>query len=154
MSNHTLSWQAPEFKHYSKNYAWYVTLIAVSILIVGFFAIERDFFAAITIAIMAVLLALFARHKPEVIIVQLSPRGVHFGNLMYPYKTIKHFWIVEDTNHRTVNFQTTALLNNLLILELMEQDAETIRQYLIQHLPEHQETDATVPQKIMHKLKF
>ena len=42
MSNkNTISWQAPEFKHYEKNAGWYITLISIAVLILGFFVIVQ-----------------------------------------------------------------------------------------------------------------
>ena len=149
-----ISWQAPEFRHYEKNHAWYITLAAVSILIIGFFAIERDFFAAVCLAIIAAFIFFFARQKPQIVVIELDHRGVKFGNLMFPYKQIKHFWVVHNERHKTLNLQTTAMLNNLMILELEKQDPETIRRFLLSHLPEHEETEETPVQKIMHRFKF
>jgi len=150
-----VSWLAPEFRHYEKNAGWYVTLFAIAILIVGFFIIiQKDIFAAITIAILAILLALFARHKPEMVEIQINQRGVHFGKLFFPYKQINHFWIVHNEYHKTVNLETTAYLNNLIILELEGQEPERVRMFLLQYLPEHENTQPTFPQRVMHKLKF
>lgn len=149
-----ISWQAPEFRHYEKNYAWYITLAAVSVLVVGFFAVERDFFAAVCLAIIAAFIFFFAKQRPQIVIIELNPKGVVFGNLLFPYKQIKHFWIVHNERHKTLNIQTTAMLNNLMILELEEQDPEEIRRFLLNHLPEHEETEETSIQRIMHRFKF
>lgn len=149
-----ISWQAPEFRHYEKNHAWYITLAAVSILIIGFFAVERDFFAAVCLAIIAAFIFFFAGQKPQTVIIELNNRGVAFGSLMFPYKQIKYFWVVHNDNHKTLNLQTTAALNNLMILELEQQDPEEIRRFLLAYLPEHAETEGTPVQKIIHRFKF
>ena len=153
-SQKNISWQAPEFRHYQKNYAWYVTFIAVSILIIGYFALDKDFFASICLTIMAGLIIFFAAQTPEEINIELNSRHIRFGNLMYSYQQIQHFWIVNTPHHKTLNLRTTASLNNIVILELEQQDPDEIRDYLLAYIPEHEETDATVPQKIMHHLKF
>ena len=130
-------------------------LISVAILIVAFFiVVERDIFAAVSLAILAILIVFFSRHKPQVINIELSGRGVHFGRLFYPYKQLRYFWIVHNENHQTINFHTSALINNTLILELGDQDPELTRLFLLQFLPEHIQTEPTAIQKIMHRLKF
>jgi hypothetical protein len=149
-----ISWQAPEFRHYQKNYAWYVTFVAVSILVIGFFALNQDYFAAVCLAIMALLLLFFAKQSPEKINIEINSRHIRFGNLMFPYQQIQHFWVVNVPGHKTLNLRTTAMLNNIIILELERQDPEEVRDYLLAYVPEHEETDPTVPQKIMHRLKF
>lgn len=150
----TILWQAPEFKHYPKSYAWYVTFWAISILIVGYFFVNKDFFAGICLLILAGLVTFFAKQEPEIILVEISHKHIRFGNLVFPYQQIQHFWIVNNQHHKTLNIRTTALLNNLIILELENQDPDDVRAYLMKFVPEHPETEPTVPQKIMHKLKF
>jgi len=154
-NQHTISWEAWEFKHYPKSLGWYVTLISVSVLVVAFFIfVESDIFAAVSLAIIAALIIIFSRQLPQKVNIELSPKGVKFGNLLYPHKQLKYFWIVNNQNHKTLNLQTSAFVNNTVILELEDQDPEVIRNYLIRYLPEHPQTEETPAQKIMHKLKF
>jgi len=155
MTNHEkISWHAPEYRHYEKNAGWYVTLISIVVLIIGFFVIQKDIFAAITTGLLGVLVVGFSRQKPEVIPMELDHKSVKMGKIELPYKQIRHFWVVHNEKHKTVNLETTTLVNNMVVLELEDQDPETVRQFLAQHLPEHEETDATFVQKITHWLKF
>ncbi len=150
----TISWEAPEFRHYPKNPGWYITLTCISLMVVVFFIIQRDFFAAVSLAIISGFVFFFARQTPEIVPIELNNRGVHFGNLRFPYKQIKHFWVVHNENHKTLNLHTTALLNNIMILELEDQDPEVVRMFLIKHLPEHEESRETPIQRITHRFKF
>jgi len=158
MSNenqNTLSWSAAEFKHYPKNLGWYVVLIAVTLMVMAFFiVIQSDIFAAVFLGILALLIIFFAGQKPEIVEIELNSKGVRFGNITYPYKQLKYFWVVHNERHQTINFHTSALLNSVLILELGNQDPEQAREYLLQYLPEHSETEETPIQKVMHRLKF
>jgi hypothetical protein len=149
-----LSWQAPEFRTYEKNSGWYVTLISVAILIIGFFVIQKDLFAAITTAILAVLVVIFSKQKPEIVSIEMDHKAVKIGNIEVPYKQIKHFWVVHKEHHKTLNMETTTLINNMIILELGSQDPENVRMFLSQHLPEHKQTEPTPIQRLTHWLKF
>ncbi|MBI5530285.1 MAG: hypothetical protein HY918_02175 [Candidatus Doudnabacteria bacterium] len=153
--NQTISWTAAEFRHYPKSAGWYVTLISVAILVIAFFIIvESDIFAAITLGIIAVLVIFFSLQTPKIVNIELNDKGVKFDNLFFPYKQMKYFWVVNNDRHRTVNFHTTALINNTVILELENQDGDQVRNLLLKYLPEHHETDETPIQRLMHKLKF
>src|SRR3989344_982825 len=156
MSNkNTISWQAPEFKHYEKNAGWYITLIAIAVLIVGFFVIlQRDYFAGITIAILTAAIVYFSRQKPEIVEIHLTNKGVHHGPIHIPYKQIKHFWVVDHEHHRTVNFETSTYLNRLMVVELEDQDPVEVREFLLAYFPEHEDTEPTVTQRLIHWLKF
>jgi hypothetical protein len=153
-NQNTITWQAHEFKHYEKNYGWYVVMVSVSVLIIGFFAIQRDYFASVCLAIMACLVYFFSKQTPEIVEIELSSKHIRFGRLLFPYQQIKHFWIVNNPRHKTVNLHTTAALNNIIILELEDQDPDEVRDYLLRHVPEHTETDETTVQMVMHRLKF
>lgn len=158
MSNenpNTISWQAPEFRHYPKNAAWYVTMGAVCVLVIAFFVIiENDIFAAVCLGLIAILAVIFSRQVPLKVEIELNSRGIRFGNLSYPYKQVKYFWVVHNEKHKSLNLHTSALMNNVVILELEGQDPEQVRQFLLGHIPEHSETQETFAQKIMHLFKF
>lgn len=151
----SLSWQAWEFKHYPKNPGWYVTLISISIIVIAFFIlVESDIFAAVSLGIITILIILFSRQKPRKVQVELNARGLKFDTLLYPYKQLKYFWVVDNDRHKTICFHTTAYINNTVIIELEDQNPETVRLFLLKHLPEHHETEETSVQRIMHKFKF
>ncbi len=150
----TITWQAPEFQYYHKNIGWYVTVIAIIILIIAFFVLQSDLFAAITTGILGIFIILFSFHRPAMVTIELTHRGIWYGTIFYPFKQIKHFWIVHNDHHRTLNIETTTYMNNMLILELAGQDPEDVREYLLPYLPEHHSTQETFAQRISHRLKF
>jgi hypothetical protein len=153
--NKTISWEAHEFRHYPKNAGWYVGLVIITVLTIAFFVIyEHDIFAAVSLGIIAILIFLFSRQTPNRVEIELNSKGVRFDKLFYPYQQLKYFWVVKAEHHKTINLHTSALVNNIVILELEDQDPEAARQYLLQYLPEHPETEPTPVQKIMHKFKF
>ncbi len=155
MAKTSLSWQAPEFRHYPKTSTWYVILIILSLAAIGFFVFfEKDIFAGFCLAIITVLIVIFSRQTPEVVDIEITEKGIQFGKLFYPYKQLKFFWVVSNETHQTVNFYTSAYINNTLILELGDQDPEEVHDLLIKFLPEHPQTEETLGQRIMHKFKF
>ncbi len=154
MSNETISWQAPEFRHYPKNLGWFVTLIAVVTLVIVFFIIFNDIFAAVTSALLGGFIIFFARQKPGIVTVELTNKEVKFGNIHYPYKQIKYFWLVNTRHHKTLNFHTATYVNNTIVIELEAQDPDEVRNFLLPHIPEHHQTDATFAQRVSHRLKF
>ncbi len=154
-NQNSISWEAWEFKHYAKSLGWYVTLISVSVLLIAFFIIvESDIFAAACLAIITILIVIFSRQLPQRVAIKLTDKGLHFGSLFYPYKQLQYFWVVNNPRHTTVNITTSALVNNMVILELENQDPEEVRDFLVNFVPEHAKTEETSAQKIMHRFKF
>lgn len=149
-----ISWQAMEFKHYHKSIGWFLALYCIALLLIVYEIFEKDLFAAVTIFILAVFTTLFARQKPKIVDVNLNSQGIKIDNISIPYKQIKHFWIVEHPDHRTLNFETTAYFHNSAVLELGDADPEDIRHFLLGHLYEHEDSTPTFVQRVMHRLKF
>ena len=151
----TILWKAPEYKHYEKTAGWYVTLISIAVLISSFFVIvQKDLFAGICFGIITCLIIFFSTIKPQEIEIELGEKSVKLGNLHFPYKQIKHFWIVDNEKHKTLNLHINTYINNILILELGGQDSDKIRNFLLDYIPEHTDTNETFAQKIIHFFKF
>ena len=147
-------WEAPEFKHYPKNPAWYITLFIIVCLLVFYQFIQKDYFGGVSLILIGVLVVFFARQTPGHVPMQITDKGVHINDDLIPYQRIKHFWVVDDGTHKTLNFETTAYLNSEITVELENLDAEEVRDFLIDILPEHEVTEPTTAQKIAHRFKF
>lgn len=149
-----LEWQAPEFRHYPKNAAWFITYAIIVILLIVYEVVQRDWFGGISIFIIASLFAAFALNKPKVVTVKITTHGLHIDDTNIPYNNIRQFWIVDTNNHRTLNIETTAYLNHQLNIELNDQDPDEVQEILVELLPEKEVAEETMIQKIAHKLKF
>ncbi len=149
-----LSWDAQEFRHYEKNTAWYITLIVIAALMVGFEVIQKDLFGALSIAIITIFVIFFARIRPRVVHIHLTNRGIRMGEDHIPHTAARHFWVVDNEQHKTLNVETNAYLNHLVIIQIADQDPDTIREILRQHIPEAPQEEETFAQRIMHHFRF
>jgi hypothetical protein len=147
-------WEAPEFRHYPKNPAWYITMFLMVGLLAAYLVYVQDWFGAVCMFILAILIFFFARQTPEFVTMEISDRGVHINGDLIPYNRIKQFWIIDDHEHKVLNIETTAYLNHLLAIELEEEDADEIRDFLIDILPENPKVQPMATQKIAHRFKF
>lgn len=149
-----LSWEAAEFRHYPKNMAWYITMGIVVLLILAFEILQKDFFGAISLAVIAIFIIIFAMHKPSVIKIELTSEGIHIERSFIPFAQMKYFWIVNNENHKTLNIETTAYINRTILVELENQDSDEVRGVMLQEVPEHSSTEETFVQRLIHRLKF
>jgi uncharacterized membrane protein YobD (UPF0266 family) len=149
-----IEWEAPEFRHYPKNVAWFLIFGIVVAVIIIYQIFQKDWFGAISILIIAFFFAAFALHKPKIVNIRISTEGLHINDTFIPYNQIKQFWVVNNDNHRTLNIETTAYLNHLLAIELHEQDADEVQEILQELLPENEESDETFVQRIAHRFRF
>jgi uncharacterized membrane protein YobD (UPF0266 family) len=147
-------WEAPEFKHYDKNLIWYILFGVIAAGLIVLAVTRGDYFGAATTLILGLLILYFTHRKPSVVPVKITNRGFHIDNLFIPYRYVKQFWIVEEDHHKTLNLETNTYLNHTVIIELHEQDAEPIRDFLANFLPEHEAPQPSFSQRIAHRFKF
>lgn len=148
------SWQAPEFKHHIKGLWWYFGLAIIAVALGGFQIFRGDYFGGALIGIIAILAGIIASNKPETIDIHLTTTGIKMADTHVPFQHIKQFWIVDDGRHKTLNLETTTYLNRWVIVELHEQDPKTVRDFLLEILPEHESPAPTFSQWFSHKFKF
>ncbi len=148
------SWEAPEFKQYDKSFGWYSALYFILLILTAYQIIVSDYFGAATMVILAVLITLFAKRKPEVVTVELDNEGVTLGKLYIPYKHFKHFWIVNTKDHKTLNLEASTYLRQTIIIELLDQDGAAIRNLLLKHLAEAENSLPSFSQRIAHRFHF
>ena len=147
-------WQAHEFKPYEKSIVWYIGLCVIVSLLALYQFFVADYFGAITMVILGALIIFFAKRKPEIVQLSLDDEGVGIGELRFPYRHFKHFWIVTTKDHRTLNLEASTYLSQTVILELEDQDPEKIRKFLVKHVPESERVIPSFSQRIAHRLKF
>jgi hypothetical protein len=149
-----LQWDAPEFRHYPKNAAWYITMFILAALVVGYQAYHRDWFGGISLGVIALFVYFYSKQKPKIITIRISDAGIHINEFFVPYSHIRHFWIVDNSKHKALNIETTAYINHILTIELEDQDPDEVRAILQEELPENSEMEETLAQRISHRFKF
>lgn len=152
-----MTWRAPEFRHYPKNVAWYTTLFIVAFFIIGFLAVvQKDIFGAVSIFILTIFVVIFSGQKPRDVQVAITDKGISLDETYIPHSTIRHYWVVDNEKHQTLNLETTSYLNRIIIIQLDGIDPNEVRDMLGQLVPHHPDLEATetVAQRVMHRLKF
>ena len=149
-----IEWQAPEFRHYPKNAAWFISFAIIVAMLVIYQVFQKDWFGAISVAVIATMFGIFAVHRPKMVTIKISTLGLHIDDTTIPFNNIRQFWIVDTEQHKTLNIDTTAYLNHQLHIELSDQDADEVQEILAELLPEKEDQQETAAQRIAHKLKF
>jgi hypothetical protein len=90
------SWHTHEYVHREKTQDWFWVLGIVSAGAAVTSIIFGNILFAIVIVIGAFVLALFAARPPGVISVEINSKGVRVDKTLYPFKSLKSFWIDED----------------------------------------------------------
>lgn len=92
----TLEWSAPEYEEKARSRDWFWALGVIVVTgSVASIIFENYFFAALLI-IGGLLLAFFAIKKPDTIEYELNADGLRTHTRLYPYESIKAFWVQAD----------------------------------------------------------
>lgn len=152
---HEISWTAPEFIHYPKSLNWYLAAGGAALVLVVYFAFQKDFLTATMFVLLFLIVFFFARAKPRQVHITLSAHGIKLNDSRISYQQIKTFWLVyEPPEIKTVNFETSAYLNRYLTLQLGDGDPSEIRDFLLEYLLEDLDREERMPDKISRTLKF
>ncbi|MFA6533423.1 MAG: hypothetical protein WCT22_05550 [Patescibacteria group bacterium] len=96
--NEKLVWSALEYeeKDRSKDWFWALGIIVVTSSIASI--IFGNYFFAVLLVLGGFLLGFFAIKKPDMVTYELNEKGLKIRNRLYPYESIKAFWVQADFN--------------------------------------------------------
>ena len=91
-----LIWSALEYeeKERSRDWFWALGIIVVTSSIASI--IFGNYFFATLLIIAGLLLGFFALKKPDIVTYELNSKGLKIHNRLYPYESIKAFWVQAD----------------------------------------------------------
>lgn len=146
-SSNTLNWQAHEYVYTRKSSDWYfkVGIITIGIIIASY--ILNNYLFAILAAISGFTFALFGAKKPDILNMEVSPRGVRVHTKLYPYSELDFFWVSENIEEPKILLQGSGLLHTHIILPLGDMDSEDIRVELLKYIDEEE-----IAEPIIHRI--
>ena len=151
----SLTWQAPAFHQHQRSFAWYVGLALIGAGLIAFAVYDRSLITGITFGLMILVVFLVARQPVRDVTYRITPTGLTIGTLPYDYKVIKNFWILYyPPQIKTLNFETTAYVNNKISMQLGDQDPVLIKRVLTQYLPEDLNREESLTDALARRLKI
>ena len=132
-----IEWETYEYepRERSSNWYWFVGLAAV--LLVIWAIVMKNFLLAILVLLGAFTLMIYAARKPRVIKIGVSRRGVQIHQDLFPFHSLRSFWVHEDDVERKIILRSEKLLMPHLHIPLAEDvDHEALRVFLLDFLPE------------------
>ena len=151
--NKKIIWSAPEYEHKDKGTDWYFALgiIAISASVASF--LLNNILFSILILIGAITLAMYGVRKPSILNIEINDRGILVNKTLYPFNTLKAFWVEENTTPPKLIIQSEKTFMPYLILSLENTNTDKVRIFLLEHIKE-KELSEPLSQKIMEYLGF
>lgn len=131
-------WQASEYIYREKNRLWYIIF---GIVVVGLIALAilvfRSYTFAILIPVMAVALVVYSRRAPPMHNYNLSRKGLHVNDKLYPYEQFKEFGLIHGDDQFSVMLVPRERFKPGLTVYFPEDVGEAVVDMLAARLPMH-----------------
>jgi hypothetical protein len=152
--NTSIKWEAMEFIPHKRSASWYIGFTIISLLLIAYAIYTHNFLTILTFIVLAGVWLMFSLQTPRKIVHELTTTGIVTNQNMLSYKTIKKFWIIYTRDNKTLNLETTAYLNNHLVLQLGKQHPSEVKEFLKKYIPEDLEMEESLTDIISRKIKF
>ena len=154
MEQEKIQWNAAEYEHkkHSTDWFWAVGIIALSLAVTAI--IYKNILFAVFIVLSAFTLLLYSARKPQVLYFELNQKGVRIGDALYPYHTLKSFWLRENNNGVKLILESQKVLMPHMSIPLSpEVNVDAVRAFLLVHLPSEEQKES-VSEALMDYLGF
>ena len=157
MPKNEIKWSAPEFEHISKGAGWYWLTIGAAIILIMLALLQQNVLFAVFIIIAAILVLSWGRSYPKMVNFELNENGLAIGEQKtYSYGELMGFIVRRgyvDSELVEIVFQKKSRLSPYIKILANGQDAEAIKEFLIQYLPEIEYEESLI-EHIAKILKF
>ena len=154
-----LEWSALEYeeKERSRDWFWALGIIVVTSSIAAI--IFGNYFFAVLLLISGLLLGFFAIKKPEMVSYELDEKGLKIKTRLYPYESIKSFWVQTDSTgdsalQPTLFIKSERAFMPILSIPIENKLAENIRSMMLSKNIIEEEMREHLSEKIMEVLGF
>ena len=141
----TISWEAPEYAYSKKSPDWYW---AVGIFTIGFFVVAlvfNNFLFGIFMLLGGFTIALYGARQPRVVRFTISAEGIRIENRVYPYESLKSFWIFyHPPQVKELSVESQKLIMPQIKIPLGDTNPAEVRAYLQQFISERQQEESLI----------
>jgi hypothetical protein len=153
-SGSVVTWMASEYIEHERNTNWYILLAFITIgLAAGTYFLTQDIFATVIIAIVGVIVGVFAGRKPRQMEYELSSSGLRIGEKSYPYSLFRTFSVIKDGAINSVNLAPIKRFMPPISAYFATKDEERITKMLGNYLP-YEERKLDSIDRLSRRLRF
>lgn len=143
MADARLFWHAPTHEGTPRSTDWFWALGIIAACGAVLSVLFGNILLAIIIIIGATMLGLLASREPRDCEIELTSAGVRMDASLYPYRSLKSFWVAEEEGRLPhLILSTSSLIDPQLVIPVLHDDAERVRTFLRPHLLEEEQYES------------
>lgn len=131
-----IEWETLEYEHYEKSPQWFWTVGLGGFVLIFVAILTKNFLLAILILLATFTLILHGGRRPDKITITVSRHGVQVRHRLYPFKTLRSFWVHDQPTKKITLRSEKAFMPHLHLPLPEDLDHETLRVFLLEQLPE------------------
>jgi hypothetical protein len=151
--NDIIKWEAFEYKHTHKQIDWYIALGIIATAASAATFMLGNILFGIFIILGAFTLAMYSKRKPGMMHMEIGTRGILFNNRVYPYNSLKSFWVKDSEEEPKIIIQSNKMFMPYIIIPLGNTDPEKVREFLFEYIEEEEHCEP-LSHKLMEYLGF
>ncbi len=149
-----VSWMAPEYLEHQRGSSWYLALfLATATLTVIVYFMTKEYLSAGTIVMVGLIVAAFARHKPQQVKYELSDSGLGVGDKRYDYGLFKSFTVIREGELSSLELLPLKRLMPPVSAYYTTQDEQRIIDTIGDHLP-YEERKLEIVDRLSRRLRL
>jgi hypothetical protein len=149
-----LEWTAPEFIEYSRSTVWYI-LFGIGLSVVFIYSIfKHDWIMAVLTVLFGVALFLYTRKKAKDVTYRITSLGVYCNEHLYPFDNLQTFWLNLNDEQRILNLIFREKLLPAIQILFYGIEPETIKKTLTKYIPELENHEESMADKLSRILKI
>lgn len=149
-----VEWTASEYLANPKTAGWFGLLAFGSILLaVVAYIVTSDWVSASVIAVLGVLVGVFAARQPQTLTYRIDNKGLSIGTKFYPYEMFKSFSIAQEHAMGFISLLPLKRFMPPLAVHYDPADEDRIAQTLAEYLP-YEDHKQDVVDSISRRMRF
>jgi len=128
-------WEAAERAYQKKDKDFWVTAVAILILVSVILIFIKEFFLIMSLISVLFLFYALSSVPPGNIKNKLTNRGLYFGELRYEWKDLKKFWFKKSMSSDTINFATDLRFPRPITLVVNPKDINHLKDIVVKKIP-------------------
>ncbi len=148
-------WKAASFTQSEKGLKWYLAAAFVILAVIGYSAWQRDWFMiGIVVVVSGVMFWYQRAMTPHEVSYRLTPMGIYIDDRFYAYSEMHSFWLVYNQNVKSLYIVFRKRYLPALNINVEALDPMLLKGYLVRRLPEQENRDETLIDRLGRLLRM
>jgi len=130
-----LEWTAAERSFKKRDEDYWITAIAILVLVSVILVFIKEFFLIIALISMLFMYYVLSAVPPGQIKYKITNRGVYMGEVSYYWDILEKFWFKTSLNSEMVHFGTLLRFPRAISLVINAEDKDKIKEIAIKRVP-------------------